>query len=189
MAGEASPSWDPAVVVRASTIRPWSGNVWRCHSRTYSGDDPGGSLKATGRFHRGADRFPINDTWPALYTGLALHVALGERLRHTVPETLSQLAHQRVSRLHVALQSVLVLCSSSGCAETGVSGLELDMLCDPVDYGRCHQLAWMARAVAEAMLVPSCTRFPEGNLVIFPDRLRPGSSIVVEGTQDPDTFR
>ena len=188
MAGEAAPSWDPAAIVRGSPIRPWSGNVWRCHSRKYRGDDPGGSLKTTGRFHRGADRFSVNETWPALYTGLALHIALGERLRHTTPASLSQFANQRISRLHLELHSVLILCAPSGCADISVDGLDLHALCNPVDFNWCHQLALAARDVAEAMLIPSCTRFPEGNLVIFPDRLEPHSSMVVEETQDPDLF-
>jgi hypothetical protein len=57
-----------------------------------------------------------------------------------------------------------------------------------VDYGKCQQIAQMAREVAEALLVPSCTRFPEGNLIIFTDRLRMESSLEVVDTQDPELF-
>jgi hypothetical protein len=90
--------------------------------------------------------------------------------------------------LRVELQAVLVLCAPAGCAETGIDGLELETLCDPVDYRRCQQIAVIAREVAEALIIPSCTRFAEGNLVIFPDRLLPESSILDEETQDPDLF-
>jgi hypothetical protein len=179
---------DAIAAIRDCPVQPWTGEVWRCHSRKYRGDDPGGSIRTTGRFHRGPDKFPVSESWPALYTGLALHVALGERLRHTTPETLSQLGNQRISRLRVELQAVLVLCAPAGCAETGIDGLELETLCDPVDYRRCQQIAVIAREVAEALIIPSCTRFAEGNLVIFPDRLLPESSILVEETQDPDLF-
>jgi hypothetical protein len=63
----------------------WSGNVWRCHSRKYAGDDPSGSLKVSGRYHCGRDKFADDAIWAALYTSRAEHVALGERLRHTTP--------------------------------------------------------------------------------------------------------
>ncbi|MCA9859716.1 MAG: RES family NAD+ phosphorylase, partial [Thermomicrobiales bacterium] len=97
-------------LLEAAEIRPWSGDVWRCHGRRYAADDATGSLLVTGRFHPGRDRFSEDDIWPALYTGLALHVALGERLRHTTPATLSKLAHQTISQLHLELGAVLVLC-------------------------------------------------------------------------------
>jgi hypothetical protein len=90
--GDGPPHWEAAVDARP--VRPWSGIVWRCHSRRYPGDDAGGSLRTTGRFHRGSDTFTSSETWPALYTGLAPHVALGERLRHTTSQALAQLADQ-----------------------------------------------------------------------------------------------
>lgn len=46
----------------------------------------------------------------------------------------------------------------------------------------------VVRARAEAMLIPSCTRFPEGNLIIFPDCLQTGSSIVVVEGVDPNLY-
>lgn len=169
----------------------WSGDVWRCHSSRYPGDSPAGSLKATGRFNRGRDRFAAHDTWPALYTGLALHVALGERLRHTTPASLAQLRNQRISRLRVTLRIVVIACGPAGCSECGVPGLGLEDLCHPVDYAKTHALAWAARTapvLAEALLIPTCTRFPEGNLIIFPDLLRGASEVHVVESHDPDLF-
>lgn len=188
MAADASTPWDASEAIAHCPVGPWTGVVWRYHARKYSGDDAAGSLKATGRFHRGSDKFPASETWMALYTSLAPQVALGERLRHTQPSTLGKLANQRQSRLRVELQTVLDLCNESGCSSLNVSGLSKADLCRPRDYERCHQIAHAARARAEAMLVPSCTNFPEGNLILFPDRLLPGSGVSIEETVDPDLF-
>lgn len=164
------------------------GEVWRCHGRKYPGDSAGGSLVASGRYHRARDRFPAEETWPALYTALAPHVALGEQLRHTSADVLSRLATLRMSRLRVHLHAVIVACDPHGCGDIELPGVRLQDLCDPRDYRRTHRIGEAARAVAEALMIPSCTRFPEGNLVIFPDRLRPGSAITVLDTVDPDLF-
>jgi hypothetical protein len=180
--------WNATAAILDCPVQPWSGMVWRCHARKYAGDDAGGSLRTTGRFNRGSDRFGPDETWPALYTGLALHVALGERLRHTTPATLSALGNQRLSRLRVSLQTVLILCAPSGCVEVGIAGLDGDNLCQPANFETTHHIALLARDLAEALMIPSCTRFPEGNLIVFPDLLREGSTIAVEETQDPDLF-
>ena len=188
MAADSPSPWDVAAAIEDCPIRPWTGEVWRCHSRKYDGDDAAGSLRTTGRFHRGVDKFDTHETWPALYTGLAVHIALGERLRHTTPDSLAQLGNQRLSRLRVSLHAVLILCAATGCADIGVAGLDRNSLCHPVDYDKSHHIARIARDFAEALLVPSCTRFREGNLIIFTDRLHPESTIDVVGTQDPDLF-
>jgi hypothetical protein len=44
------------------------------------------------------------------------------------------------------------------------------------------------RDVAVAIVVPSCTRFPEGNLIIFPDKLQQGSTISLVSSVDPNLF-
>ena len=188
MAAEPSSTCDATAAIEKSPVRPWSGDVWRCHRRKYAGNDASGSLLTTGRFNRGTDQYAAPETWPALYTALAPHVALGERLRHTTPESLGQLSHQRLSRLRVRLQVVLDLCRADGCADIGVVGLDLDSLCRPGNYDRSHQIADVARGRAEALLVPSCTRFPEGNLIIFPDRLHAESAVEIMESQDPDLF-
>jgi hypothetical protein len=191
MAAAGSAPWDAAAAVEACPTTEWSGDVWRCHGRKYAGDSAAGSLKATGRFNRGSDRFAPHETWPALYTGLALHVALGERLRHTTPESLAQLGNQRISRLRVKLQAVVMACGLTGCSDIGVPGMALDDLCNPVDYTKTHEFARAARTTpvpAEALLIPTCTRFSEGNLIIFPDLLRWSSEVRLVESQDPDLF-
>lgn len=188
MPASVAPAWDAAAAVAACPLTPWSGHVWRCHGRAYPGASAGGSLRVSGRFHRGVDKFSASETWPALYASLAQHVALGERIRHTTPGALSALATQRPTRLYLDLRAVLVACAPTGCAALAVPGLDLDELCLPSDYRKTHEFARVARDVAEARLVPSCTRFPEGNLILFPDRLRRGSRVVVVESHDPDLF-
>lgn len=99
--------WRAAAAIAGCPVRPWAGAVWRCHGRKYAGDDAAGSLLVTGRYHRGGDPFPEAETWPALYTALAIHVALGERIRHTTPASLQSLKTQRFSELEISLQRVL----------------------------------------------------------------------------------
>ena len=171
--------------VDACPIGPWTGDAWRCHSRRYAGRDPGGSIKATGRYHRGRDRYPASETWPALYAALAPHVALAEMLRHT--RAMPELATKRITRLRVALSAVL---DGTGLLRGDPSNtLAIDDLCRPVNYAVTHAIADAARARgAEALLMPSCTRLDRNILVIFPDRLRAGSSISVLETEDPDLF-
>jgi len=180
-----SHAWDVASAVGGCSIGQWSGEAWRCHSRTWPGDNADGSLKATGRFHRGRDRYPENEAWPALYTGLVEHIALGEVLRHT--RHLPDLAWKRVSHLQIDLQAVLdgtMLVSRDGSGDP-----TLDDLCDPMDYDLTHEIAKEASARgAEALYIPTCTRFSGNNLIVFPDLLKPDSSILVFGTEDPDLY-
>lgn len=160
-------------------LGPWSGRAWRFHGRRYAADDHGGSLRVTGRYHRGSDRFPDEETWPALYLALAPEVALGERLRHLSAETLGTLRSQRLTELDVRLGAVIDWRSLAGV------GMSLDELCAP-DYARTHELALAARRTgAEGMLLPSCTRLPPGVLVVFPDLLRPDSVVTIVGSVDP----
>ena len=184
---EVSPEWIQAV--RACAIVSWSGFAWRFHNQRYAADSHGGSLKVTGRYHRGRDRFPEADTWPALYLALNPHIALGERLRHTTPELLASLNGQRLTELQVALHRVLVGCLLPDCARSAIPGVTENDLCRPYDYAKPHELAAAARAIgAEGMLVPSCTGFTDGNLVVFPDHLDANSTIVVVHSEDPTLF-
>jgi RES domain-containing protein len=180
--------WRADAAIAGCPVRPWSGSAWRCHGRKYAGDDAAGSLLVTGRYHRGRDKFPEDETWPALYTALAIHVALGERIRHTTPESLQRMKTQRFSELEISLQRVLNLCAADSCATHGLRNMEETDLCHPIEYTSCHQIAELARDVAEAMIVPSCTGFPEGNLIIFPDRCHPESTIRVVQTIDPNLY-
>jgi hypothetical protein len=186
---EAGPSsWSVAAALAACRTIGWSGEVWRCHGRAYPGDSAAGSPKVSGRFNRGRDKFPAGETWAALYTSLGQHVALGERIRHTTPRSLAQLGNQRISRLRLDLQAVLDGCALSGCTDLGIAGLSYDDLCHPRDYSRTQEVARIVQESFEALLIPSCTRFPEGNLIVFPDRLRQGSTILLIDSLDPDLF-
>lgn len=65
-------------------------------------------------------------------------------------------------------------------------GPEIDaLLCQSGDYRVTHLIAHAARIRAEALRIPSCTRLPGGNLIIFPDRLLPDSKIEIVGAIDP----
>ena len=180
--------WRADAAIAGCLVDAWSGTVWRCHGRKYAGDDAAGSLLVTGRYHRGRDKFGAVDTWSALYTALAIHVALGERIRHTTPESLQRMSAQRFSELQVSLRHVLNLCAATGCEAHGLRATTDMDLCHPVDYTKCHQIAELARGRVEAIIVPSCTGFPEGNLIIFPDRLHPSSSVRVTSTTDPNLY-
>ncbi len=189
MAAVGSTSWRATAAVEACPTTPWSGEVWRCHSRKYEGASADGSLRTSGRYNRGSDRFSELETWPALYTSLGQHIALGERLRHTTPEVLPTLRNQRISKLRVELDNVLVACAPTGCADLCVPGLTIDDICHPTDYTKTQEFAFAAReSFIEALLIPSCTRFPEGNLIIFPDRLISGPGIYLVDSLDPDLF-
>ena len=89
-------------------MTPRSGYAWRCHSRKYAADNWAGSYQVTGRFHRGLDGYPGAEAWSALHTGLAEHVALGERLRHTV--AIEGVDNWRISRLVIDLSAVVDAC-------------------------------------------------------------------------------
>lgn len=173
------------MLVAACPRGPWAGTAWRCHSPRYQANDAAGSLKSTGRYHRGADLYPENERWPALYTGLTQAIVLGEKMRHSA--AMDDLAAIRVSELRISLECVVDACFD-GDAESMQTrfGPEIDALvCQPGDYRVTHLIAQAARAQAEALRIPSCTRFPGGNLIVFTDRLRPGSTIEVVGSIDP----
>ena len=188
MVDESGPVWDASQIIGRCPRRSWHGAVWRCLGRHYAGDNADGSLKVSGRFHRGRDAFPAEACWKALYTSVGQHIALAERIRHTSATSLRRLANQRMSRLRVHLREVVVLCAPGGCADSGAPGLTLADVCRPMDYQCPQELARAARSIAEAMLVPSCTGFPEGNLIIFPDRLRSGSVVSIEESLDPNLY-
>ena len=182
-----SPEWLSALLV--CRIVPWSGTAWRFHSQRYTPTSHGGSLKVTGRYHRGWDRYPEAETWSALYLALKPHIALGERLRHTTPEVLASLNGQRLSELRLVLHRVIIGCHLPDCAGSAIPGITLNDLCRPHDYAKPHQVAATARTMGvEGMLVPSCTEFAGGNLVVFPDLLDTNSTIGVVRSEDPTLF-
>ena len=62
-------------------------------------------------------------------------------------------------------------------------------LCRPHNYAKPHQVAAAARTMGvEGILVPSCTEFAGGNLVVFPDLLDTHSTIEVVRSEDPTLF-
>lgn len=186
MAAVVGATWDAAAAVAACHRGPWTGSVWRFHASRFAADSADGSLLASGRFNRGIDKFPASETWKALYTSVAPHIALAERIRHTTPENLLQkMTNQRMSRLRVELQVVVYACASSDCLDPNVPGLSMEDLCHPISYAKAQELAWAVRDCAEGLLVPSCTRLREGNLIIFPENLLQGSTIQVEDYEEP----
>jgi RES domain len=200
MAGSGSqPNWDPNAAVAQCPLVPWVGEVWRSHARRYAGDNPGGSLATTGRYHKGLDYFPEHEVWPALYTSLAVHIALGERIRHTPEVHLQRLRQLRISHLAVELQAVLNACESIDCLSPVIPGLTIENICkvSPAkgrdalvsSYEQTHAFAQAARVLKiEGLLIPSCTKFRGGKLIVFSDLLRPGSRITVLSTEDPELY-
>jgi len=71
----------------------WSGHAWRNHSSRFPAESYGGSLRNTGRFHRGRDFFPEDQCWPVLYLSLDGHISNGEFLRHFFPSIPPALGH------------------------------------------------------------------------------------------------
>lgn len=90
--------------------------------------------------------------------------------------------------MQLVLTAALVVCAESDCSRLCANEAPIERLCRPADYALTHLLALEARSVAEALVVPSCTQFPEGNVIVFPDRLQPTSSIAVVETRNPDLF-
>jgi RES domain-containing protein len=156
--------------------------VWRAHWRIYSATDHGGSLRFSGRYNRGSDQFPEDQTWAALYLALSAEVALGEILRHISPELLANLNEYRVSKLEVEMEAVL------DCREARALGLHSDDLVHDYEFAITQELAAAAIARdAEGILVPSATRLGD-NLIVFPDCLRAPSRMVVIDSQDPQLY-
>jgi RES domain-containing protein len=168
--------WDADRTVAARPLEPWEGTVWRGHSPRYGATDHGGSLQVTGRWHRAADRYPPAAMGPALYTGLGLHVCLGEVLRNTADNRVRLL---RYTELRLRLVAVL------DCRVASALGLDEASLIEDQDFETSQVLAAAARRHrAEALLVPSASLLGD-NLVNFPDRLRSESQVEEVRFVDP----
>jgi RES domain-containing protein len=171
--------WDADRAIAGRPLIRWRGRAWRAHRRRYEATDHTGSLLVSGRFHRAADLFPPEPTWPALYLALDPETTLGEILRHIRPERLPMLNEYRITEIGILLSAVL------DCRDLGTLGLPADDLWHDLDYEIPQSLAAAAiRAHAEAILVPSATRLGD-NLVLFPTVLRPRSRLEVRGSRDP----
>jgi RES domain-containing protein len=177
-----STSWNALAAVSACPLIPWHGAAWRAHNRRYLADDPGGSLRVSGRYNLGEDRVPPADAWAALYLGLSQAICIGEILRHLTPATMAHLGSYRITELSVEVQAIL------DCRAPSVVGLTAADLGDDLDYTIPHQLAGAALAVgAEGILVPSATGLGQ-NLILFPKNTRPGSTLTIRSSVDPRLY-
>lgn len=181
-----SVKWDARAAAAACPVVPWSGPAWRLHNRKYAVIDPPGSVFSPGRFN-------TRDS-PALYLSLQRHIAIAEKSRHVDPSLIRlQRTRFRLSELSVHLQHVLLCCELPGCTRSTI-GRTRSQLC------RARRLdlpqptisqAFAAAAFglgAEGIIVPSCTLFAGGNLIVFPNQLRTGSFIKLVGYEDPALF-
>jgi RES domain len=107
---------------------------------------------------------------------LELHVALGEIVRNIERR---DLVGFRFTEIRVEFQAVL------DCRNLETMGLTLGDLLDDIDYAIPRALATAAIARgAEGILVPSASLLGD-NLIVFPHRLRPGSSLEAVRSIDP----
>jgi RES domain len=148
----------------------------------YEATNHGGSLRFSARYNRGADQFPPEQTWPALYVALSPEICLGEILRRLRPEDLANLNEYRLTELEIRLDAAL------DCRDPEAIGLSLSDLVDDRDFSVPQQVAAAAIARgAEGILVRSATGLGD-NLVIFPNQLLPRSSLSVIGSRDPRLY-
>jgi len=168
--------WDASRAVSSLTTQSLRSTVWRGHRRRYGALDYSGSRFLSGRYHQASDLFPPDQTWPAFYTAIGLHVALGEIVRNIEQH---DLAAFRFTEIRVELQAVI------DCRDLLAVGLTAADLLDDTDYA--VPLAHVAAAIgrgAEAILVPSAFLLGD-NLIIFPLLIRYGSSLVAGRSIDP----
>jgi RES domain-containing protein len=102
-----SEGWDAVSAVAACPTLHWESHVWRIHSQKYSATDPGGSLRASGRYHCGLDQFPEDRVFPTLYLATSAEIAVAELVRHVTPEVLPTLNNHRLSEIFARLERVL----------------------------------------------------------------------------------
>lgn len=130
--------------------------MWRAHGRRYGPTDDGGSRRASGRWHVGADDPDRGDeaAWPALYTALNLAVCAFEvqRIATRRGGPIAGLKGYRYSELRIRLEAVLDARDEAGM------GLAVGALASEDDLSRPRSLARAARALlVEGMLVPSAS--------------------------------
>lgn len=175
--------WDAAAAVARCPIIPWRGRVWRAHHRKYAATDVGGALRYSARYHRAPDYFPPGETWPAPYCAVTYGVCLAETLRHVTPDLLPTLNQRRLSEIAVDLSAML------DCRDLDALGVSVERLFHDLDYTTGQELAAAAiHRGCEALLIPSATRLPDPNLIIFPDSCRSTSRIAIVGFVDPSLY-
>ncbi len=152
------------------------------HRQRYAGDDPGDSLKVSGRYHRGGDRFAAEESWAALYLALSPDVCIGELVRHVTPELLAHLNAFRISELSVTLSAI------ADCRNAALMGLSAGTMIGDRDYRVSQRLGAAAVAAGiEGIIVPSATYLGD-NLIVFTDHSLKGSTLAVVSSRDPRLF-
>lgn len=181
-----SSSWDAEAAAAVCRVIVWRGTAWRLHNRRYAADDAAGSTRAPGRYN--------TRSIPALYLSLQRDIAIGEKSRHVDPAVVRLHRDRfRLSTLETSLQNLLLGCEMPSCTRATI-GRTRSQLCRARRLDRSRLTISQAFAAAafalgvEGMLMPSCTMFAGGNLIIFPARLRPGSVIQVVGYEDAAVF-
>jgi RES domain len=171
--------WDAVNAVAACPVLKWEGRVWRMHVQRYSAGDAGGSLKSSGRYHRGRDQFPEDQVFSALYLATSPEVSFGEIIRHVKPETLPFLNNHRLSELFAQLTLVL------DSRDPDFLDLSREDLIHDTDVEATRSIgaAAFAREV-EGILAISATDLGD-NLIIFPDHLRSDSRLELVSSRDP----
>lgn len=171
--------WDATTAVAALGVTPWRGVAWRIHKARYDALDATGSRLRTGRYNRGGDLFPPEEVFAALYLALLPETALAELVRHIGEIDPEELNGYRLTEIDSDIGNIL------DCRDPTLLGLSLHDLCDPRDRSLTQALATAARnASAEGLLVPSATQLGH-NLIVFTDRLQPGSELAVRGFRAP----
>jgi hypothetical protein len=175
-------------VVNTCPIVAWDGTVWRTHGRRFPAADPGGALIVSGRYHRGHDLFPVNASFPALYTSAGPEIATWEMIRHSRRSTAIAMWQRfttvDLSKLQIAIQAALDL------RDPTIVGLAVaDLVGD--DYSITQAIGAAAfHSGLEALLVPTATGLGEPsaafNVVILTDNLRSSSTVTVLETRSPN---
>lgn len=168
---------DP-VVARCEVIS-LAGNAWRIHKQRYRATDPRGSLIVSGRYHRGADQFDPDKTFPVLYTSLSPETSLAELIRHIDAVMLPMLNAFRITTLAFELSEIVDLRDPESV------DLARDSLVDDRSIGCTQAIGAAANARgAEGLLVPSASLLGD-NLIIFPENLKDSSQIRIVESRDP----
>jgi RES domain-containing protein len=174
--------WDATAALAGMPVESWEGHLWRMHKRRYRADDPGGARFVSGRYNRGLDRFPRDETFPALYLATAPEICLGEVYRHLKPELLPSLNDFRLSELSASLQRV------ADCRDPSTLGLTSGDLSHDTDYRATQALGPAADSSGlEGLLVPSATGLGN-NLILFPQNLLTASRSSVVSGRDPRLY-
>ena len=161
--------------------------VCRGHSRRYAPAGAGGPLRVSGRYHRGADHFPPDRVFAALYTSVSAAVVTWEVIRGSMRggagAVEARLRAINLARLRIRLQAALDVRepATAGFADDALTG-------DDYSLTQAIGAAAYARGI-EGLLVPSATGVGEPgrdyNVVILPDNLRPESEVTFVDSRRP----